>query len=741
MEEKGIQKNLEHRMNRRFLFAAFICLSVISVYSALIIFLDGRISPKTEESADTAELKEVEGLSAQIDEIPIGGNQQTRLKELKNAYESFPDRLKEGVGTGRYDKLLEADELEKTLKANNGGLVIKDKSPNRYDLDLAKGGVGHASLKRYGGCIALEGQADILADGSKEALRKLFSANGSFTIEAVLNPNDSGYYNKAFPDDPDNYNMVVSKGDHCMGLRISQQSVQFFIWNTDQKWMNVKADLSRQQLNSWIHVAGIYDGENVMVYLENSGMHVLPNAGSLVASDYPLAVGYCPETGRDSTVSIQSLRIYGRALTQEELDGGNVHQKDAVLWYDFSDVTCPWLNMEASGIRANEKAARIDVRQEIKLSAEPIPYYAAGEIVYETNDPQTAMVSQDGTVLGVADGLAVITAKLKGTDFSVKIPVQVGRGAFSAAVVLDWLVQRLFLMDLAAFALALFFIAFLQRKQMILGAANLAAAVGELGRPREEELLPDLPEAREPFDEAKERFRQKDMMVYETEKKKTELMAYLAHDLKTPIASTAGYLMLLRDEEQISPEMRKRYAEIALNNARRLNELIEEFFEITRFNISQIKLEYQEINLTWFLEQLVSEFAPMFAKKGLACRLDVPRDVRFICDPDKMERVFDNLLRNAINYSYRDTEIKITVQTGKEMTFICENEGNTIPGDKLARIFEQLYRLDFARSSDTGGSGLGLAIAKQIVELHGGEIFAESRDNRIRFTVKIPVTV
>ena len=106
----------------------------------------------------------------------------------------------------------------------------------------------------------------------------------------------------------------------------------------------------------------------------------------------------------------------------------------------------------------------------------------------------------------------------------------------------------------------------------------------------------------------------------------------------------------------------------------------------------------------------------------------------------KIQRVFDNLLRNAVLYSYPDTEIAITAEVrGSNAVISFRNHGDTIPEEKLARIFEQFYRLDAARSS-SGGAGLGLAIARQIVELHGGAIEARSTKDMIEFTVKLPLS-
>ena len=223
------------------------------------------------------------------------------------------------------------------------------------------------------------------------------------------------------------------------------------------------------------------------------------------------------------------------------------------------------------------------------------------------------------------------------------------------------------------------------------------------------------------------------------EQRKNDLVVYLAHDLKTPLTSVIGYLTLLRDENQISEELREKYLSISLEKAEHLEDLINEFFEITRFNLSNITLEYSRVNLTRMLEQLTYEFKPMFLEKNLKCELEIVPDTMIKCDVNKMQRVFDNLLRNAVNYSFADSTIRIiSTQNEGNLNIKFTNFGNTIPQEKLERIFEQFYRLDTARSSRSGGAGLGLAIAKEIVELHGGSITAKSENDIIEFEVTIP---
>ena len=225
-----------------------------------------------------------------------------------------------------------------------------------------------------------------------------------------------------------------------------------------------------------------------------------------------------------------------------------------------------------------------------------------------------------------------------------------------------------------------------------------------------------------------------------TEQRKNDLIMYLAHDLKTSLASVIGYLNLLRDEGEISEELRTKYLSISLTKAERLEDLINEFFEIARFNFSDLSLQYSRINMTRLLEQLVYEFRPMLKEKNLECLLDAPPELVQKCDADKMQRVFDNLLRNAVLYSYAGTQIRITAEEREgRITFQFSNQGSTIPQEKLERIFEQFYRLDSARGTAAGGAGLGLAIAREIVEAHGGSITAMSENERSVFTVSIPV--
>ncbi len=225
-----------------------------------------------------------------------------------------------------------------------------------------------------------------------------------------------------------------------------------------------------------------------------------------------------------------------------------------------------------------------------------------------------------------------------------------------------------------------------------------------------------------------------------SEQRKNDLIVYLAHDLKTPLTSVVGYLTLLRDEKEVSVELRQKYLAISLDKAMRLEDLINEFFDITRFNLTDIELQYSSVNLTRLLEQSAYEFQPMLNEKNLTYSLHAAENIMIKCDADKLQRVIDNLLRNAVFYCYENTVIDINAQSSEGCIAVSiKNRGDHIPPEKLARLFEQFFRLDSSRGTNKGGAGLGLAIAGKIAELHGGTIEAKSEGETVEFVLRIPI--
>lgn len=240
--------------------------------------------------------------------------------------------------------------------------------------------------------------------------------------------------------------------------------------------------------------------------------------------------------------------------------------------------------------------------------------------------------------------------------------------------------------------------------------------------------------------EVKSTMQHHEQMLKEEAARKNDLIVYLAHDLKTPLTSVIGYLSLMQEVPEMPAEQKAKYINITLDKALHLEKLINEFFEITRYNLQQISLEKEQIDLSYMLVQMTDEFYPILFAHGNTIKLRVEEGLVVYADSEKLARVFNNILKNAIAYSYPDTEIEVAAENkngGVDIRFI--NKGRTIPQNKLESIFEKFFRLDESRSTNTGGAGLGLAIAKEIVTLHGGQITADSENERTTFHLSLPV--
>lgn len=229
-------------------------------------------------------------------------------------------------------------------------------------------------------------------------------------------------------------------------------------------------------------------------------------------------------------------------------------------------------------------------------------------------------------------------------------------------------------------------------------------------------------------------------MLEKQTRQKHDLISYLAHDMKTPLASVIGYLNLLNDVSDVPKAQRDTYIRITLDKAERLEQLIDEFFDITRFNLHDIVVSRGRIALDFLLEQLKEQFYPTLLAQHKELKLDIAEGSVCYGDADKLARAFNNVLKNAISYSYPNTVIRVAVkQEAEHILLEFHNQGDEIPEQKLEMIFEKFFRLDKARSTASGGAGLGLAIAKEIVEAHGGSIYADSNMEETVFYIKLPM--
>lgn len=251
-------------------------------------------------------------------------------------------------------------------------------------------------------------------------------------------------------------------------------------------------------------------------------------------------------------------------------------------------------------------------------------------------------------------------------------------------------------------------------------------------------MSPELNFIEKKLNQVKNKLETQAKEVQEAVQRKNELVVYLAHDIKTPLTSVIGYLSLLDETPDMPTEQKAKYVHITLEKAYRLESLIHEFFEITRYNLQTVPLKKENIDLYYMLLQITDEAYPQLSANGKQVVIHTGEDLTIYGDPDKLARVFNNILKNAITYSDNGSTISISAEVQGSMTAIrFENEGS-IPQEKLESIFEKFYRLDDARSSTTGGAGLGLAIARDILTLHGGTIEAQSDNAHTVFSVTLP---
>ncbi len=232
----------------------------------------------------------------------------------------------------------------------------------------------------------------------------------------------------------------------------------------------------------------------------------------------------------------------------------------------------------------------------------------------------------------------------------------------------------------------------------------------------------------------------KEQEIKNKEKDKiSDMIAYLAHDLRTPLTSVIGYLNLFLDAPQMPDLVRTDYMKKALGKAKKLDSLIKDFFEITKYNSDKMNIHKQSINLHYMFVQLIDEFFPILELKKLKVDMDISEGFVVFVDPEKMARAFSNLLKNACSYSFSNTTILISAKKETEAVEIFfSNKGQPISEHQREHVFSHFVRLDEARSADSGGSGLGLAIAKAIINQHEGQITVYTENGMNVFKISLP---
>lgn len=228
-----------------------------------------------------------------------------------------------------------------------------------------------------------------------------------------------------------------------------------------------------------------------------------------------------------------------------------------------------------------------------------------------------------------------------------------------------------------------------------------------------------------------------------SEQSKNELVTNVSHDLRTPLTSIIGYLGLIEQDLYRDEVELRHYINIAYEKAGRLRTEIEDLFEYTRERGSGLKLQKTPINIGELLKQLAQQYKMELQQADMELRLYLNEEKLITsADGNKMVRVFENLITNAMHYGREGKFIDVHVRReGSQIVIGVVNYGEAIPGIDLPYIFERFYRVEKSRSEHTGGTGLGLAISKSIVERHDGTIEAQSTESYTSFEVRLPIII
>ncbi|AYW49275.1 sensor histidine kinase [Tetragenococcus halophilus] len=225
------------------------------------------------------------------------------------------------------------------------------------------------------------------------------------------------------------------------------------------------------------------------------------------------------------------------------------------------------------------------------------------------------------------------------------------------------------------------------------------------------------------------------------EKSKDELITNISHDIRTPLTSIIGYLGLIEDRQYHSEEELLKYTHTAFVKTKQMKSLVDDLFEYTKARQPSSPVTLVTFDMVQLIEQLAADFELEARNKGISIETTAqPQQLEMEGDTEKLVRVFNNLLSNALKYGEGADKIVIQLEkTGTEAVISVKNNGKMIPKQSLDSLFDRFYRVEESRSQETGGTGLGLAIAQSIVALHGGYIYAKSNPDWTSFIIRLPL--
>lgn len=228
------------------------------------------------------------------------------------------------------------------------------------------------------------------------------------------------------------------------------------------------------------------------------------------------------------------------------------------------------------------------------------------------------------------------------------------------------------------------------------------------------------------------------------ERSKDEMITNVSHDLRTPLTSILGYLGLIKNDENgvLEREIMVKYANTAFAKAEQMKSLVEDLFDYTQVAQVDFKLHWAPLDLSAMLNQLAVNFELEAKQRHLVISaVTNETSIEMVGDPDRLARVFMNLISNGLKYGEGATFIQLSAKVLADnwVEVRVQNDGARIPEESIGRLFDRFYRVEESRNLKTGGTGLGLAIVQGIVDAHGGNIHVESDNELTSFIVRLPL--
>ena len=229
--------------------------------------------------------------------------------------------------------------------------------------------------------------------------------------------------------------------------------------------------------------------------------------------------------------------------------------------------------------------------------------------------------------------------------------------------------------------------------------------------------------------------------IRQLENTRREFVANVSHELRTPLSLIKGYVETLLDGAMTDPELSAKFLQTIERHSNRLTNLIEDLLTISRLESGQITLQLKTIPLRPFAAALMTEMQSRAKERGTTLVNEIPEQLHGRADPDRLEQVFVNLVENAIKYGRANGRVTVKGRTVNGQVELCvADDGPGIPLEARERVFERFYRVDRARSRESGGTGLGLAIVKHIIQSHGGKVWLETElGHGAQFYFTLPV--